>query len=77
MAFFVPVFKSIAGLVALINLGIVASRGMYIKKADLIAGKIGDTLESYSLVFEKIQAETWQSDLNKELAQTLVKNSTR
>jgi DNA mismatch repair ATPase MutS len=76
LAFFLPVFKSIAGLLALINLGIVGSKGMYIKKADTIAGKIGDTLASYALVFEKIQAETWQATYSNELAQKLFSQHT-
>jgi len=75
-AFFVPVAKSIAVLIALVNLGIVGSKGMYIKKADLIAGKIGDTLTSYAIVFEKIETETWQVTYSNNLAQTLIKNNT-
>jgi DNA mismatch repair ATPase MutS len=75
-AFFVPIAKSIAVLVALTNLGIVSSRGMYIKKVDLIAGKIGDTLTSYAIVFEKIETETWQAAHGNNLAQTLIKNNT-
>jgi len=76
LAFFFPVAKSIAIMVGLINLGIVGSKGMYIKKADMIAGKIGDTLASYAMVFEKIQAESWQAAHSNNLAQTLIKDNT-
>ena len=75
-AFFVPVASSIAGLLALVNLGIVGSRGLYIKKTDMIAGKIGGTLASYATVFENIQAEKWSAELSNKLAQVLVADNT-
>jgi len=76
LAFFFPIAKSIAVLVALSNLGIVGSKGMYIKKADLIAGKIGDTLTKYAIVFKQIETQTWQSDYANQQAQVLTKNNT-
>ncbi|MDB5112854.1 MAG: mutS 5 [Mucilaginibacter sp.] len=76
LAFFFPVAKSIAVLIALINLGIVGSKATYIKKADLIAGKIGDTLTNYAIVFEKIQSETWQAPYSNAMAQKLIKDNT-
>ena len=56
--FFAPV-KPIAILIGLANLGVVGSRAQFIKKADLIAGKIGNALEKYAVVFEKIEKESW------------------
>jgi len=76
LAFFFPVAKSIAVLLAFVNLGVVASRGFYIKKTDLIAGKIGNTLTQYAIVFEKIQQGKWQSAYGNELAQKLIKDNT-
>ncbi|HEY8783501.1 MAG TPA: DNA mismatch repair protein MutS [Mucilaginibacter sp.] len=70
-AWFYPAIKGIAILIGLINLGIVSSKAFYIKKADLIAGKIGDTLSSYSIVFEKIEKEHWQSIYCNKLVQNL------
>ncbi len=76
LAFFFPIAKSIAIFIALAHLGVVGSKSMYIKKADLIAGKIGDTLTQYALVFEMIQAEKWQSGYCDELSKTLIKDNT-
>ncbi|MGZ3756842.1 MAG: MutS-related protein [Mucilaginibacter sp.] len=75
-AFFFPIARSLAGLLALVNLGIVGSRGLYIKKTDMIAGKIGNTLASYATVFENIQTEKWSADLSNKLAQVLVADNT-
>lgn len=60
-AFFFPATTAIAILIGLAHLGIVSSRAKLIKKADLIAGKIGDTLGSYAIVFKKIEQEQWHS----------------
>lgn len=67
-AVFYPLVKTLAILMGLVNIGIVFSKAFYIKKADLIAGKIGDTLNSYAIVFEKIEAQQWQADYNAGLA---------
>lgn len=56
-----PAAKTIAVVVGLANLGIVFSKAGFIKKADLIAGKIGDTLGNYAAVFGKIEHERWQA----------------
>ncbi|MDB5122843.1 MAG: mutS 5 [Mucilaginibacter sp.] len=74
LAYFYPAAKAIAILVGLINLGIVFSRAAYIKKADLIAGKIGSTLGSYAIVFDKIEKEQWQSDYCNDLTKKLKTN---
>jgi hypothetical protein len=74
LAWFFPVIKAIAILTGLINMAIVFSRGMYIKKADMIAGKIGDTLSDYAIAFQKIEQEKWQSVYNSERAAILTGN---
>jgi hypothetical protein len=61
LSVFYPGLKPVPVLIGLINLGILASRAAYIKKADLIAGKIGKVLNGYAAVFENIEQETWQS----------------
>ncbi|MDB5132355.1 MAG: mutS 5 [Mucilaginibacter sp.] len=70
-AYFYPAAKAFPILLGLANLGIVFSKAAYIKKADLIAGKIGSTLGGYAIVFDKIETEQWQSaycnDLTKRL----------
>jgi len=75
-AFFFPIAKSVAVIIALINLGIVASKGLYIKKTDMIAGKIGDTLTNYAQVFKMIQTEPWQAVYNSDLAAKLINDDT-
>ncbi|MDP9048046.1 MAG: DNA mismatch repair protein MutS [Bacteroidota bacterium] len=70
-AYFYPVIKVIPILIGLINLGIVFSKAAFIKKADLIAGKIGGTLGNYATVFEKIEQEPWQSSYCSNLNETL------
>ena len=71
LAWFLPIVKLVAILVGLINMGIVFSKAIYIKKADLIAGKIGGTLANYAGVFKCIEEEQWQSAHNASLAQQL------
>jgi hypothetical protein len=68
LTYFYPLARPLAIIVGLLNIGIVFSKGMYIKKADLIAGKIGDILGRYAIVFEKIENESWQSDYAIHLA---------
>ena len=71
LAYFYPIAKSIPILIGLINLGVVFSKGLYIKKADLIAGKIGDTLNNYAIVFDKIEQEQWQAAYSNNLVQNI------
>jgi DNA mismatch repair ATPase MutS len=71
LAYFYPAFNSISILIGLVNLGIVFSKALYIKKADLIAGKIGNTLNNYAIVFEKIELEKWESTYCNNLLQEL------
>ncbi|MBE9586087.1 DNA mismatch repair protein MutS [Mucilaginibacter sp. JRF] len=53
--------KALPVLVAVAHLGLVASRAAQIKKADLVIGKIGDTLGKYAQAFKKAEDEKWQS----------------
>ncbi|MDB5134504.1 MAG: mutS 5 [Mucilaginibacter sp.] len=68
LTYFYPLARPVAVLIGLINIGIVFSKAMYIKKADLIAGKIGDILGRYASVFEKIENESWRSGYANALA---------
>ncbi|MDR3694343.1 MutS-related protein [Mucilaginibacter sp.] len=74
--YFFPAINTVAVLAGLFNLGIVSSKASYIKKADLIAGKIGDTLNNYAIVFEKIEKESWASGYCKKLAERLATGNT-
>jgi hypothetical protein len=76
LAYFFPVIKSLAILTGLINMGIVFSKAVYIKKANMLAGKIGDVLASYAVAFQKIEHEKWESVYNNNLAATLIDNGT-
>ncbi|MGF7042341.1 MutS-related protein [Mucilaginibacter lappiensis] len=71
LAWFFPVMRLVAIFVGLINMGIVFSKAMYITKADMIAGKIGDTLANYAGVFKRIEEEQWQAAYNAGLAHQL------
>lgn len=66
-----PVANSLPVLIGFINLSIVFSKGLYIKKADLIAGKIGEALNNYAIVFEKIENEQWSSSYSNRLVKHL------
>jgi DNA mismatch repair ATPase MutS len=76
LAWFFPLFKLVAIFVGIINMGIVFSKAMYIRKADLIAGKIGDTLANYADVFNHIEKEQWLATYSNALAQQLKKSQT-
>lgn len=71
LAYFYPPLKGLAILTGLVNMGLVFSKGEFIKKADLIAGKIGDTLAKYAAVFKKIEEEKWQAAYTSQQAQKL------
>jgi hypothetical protein len=74
LAFFYPIAKAIAILLALLHGTLIFSKAKFIRKADLIAGKIGSTLSSFAAVFLRIESETWQAELNKQIAGN-IKNS--
>ncbi|MDB5016532.1 MAG: mutS 5 [Mucilaginibacter sp.] len=63
-------------LIGLGNLAIVSLKAEYIKKADMIAGKIGQTLGNYAVVFEKAEQEQWQSPYCVGLIQKLKEGQT-
>jgi DNA mismatch repair ATPase MutS len=71
-----PPVKALAILIALVNLGIVASKAMFIKKADVIADKIGRMLGNYAGVFNKIESEDWAASYTNALAQKLKDDKT-
>jgi hypothetical protein len=71
LAWFFPVMRLAVIFVGLINMGIVFSKAMYITKADMIAGKIGDTLANYASVFKRVEEEQWQAAYNAGLAHQL------
>ncbi|RFZ85900.1 DNA mismatch repair protein MutS [Mucilaginibacter terrenus] len=73
---FYPVAKGIAVLIALVNLGVVFSKAAYIRKADVVADKIGKTLGNYAAAFSKIESQSWSAELNIGLAQKLKANQT-
>jgi DNA mismatch repair ATPase MutS len=76
LAWFFPVVRLAAIFVGLLNMGLVISQALYIKKADLIAGKIGDTLANYAGAFKRMEEEPWQATYNAALAQQLKANQT-
>ncbi|MEN0052504.1 MAG: DNA mismatch repair protein MutS [Mucilaginibacter sp.] len=71
LCWFFPMVRVYAVALFIINMGLVTSKGLYIKKADIIAGKIGDTLANYAAVFKSIEDEQWQAAYNTTLAQAL------
>jgi DNA mismatch repair ATPase MutS len=71
LCWFFPQVRVYTVLLGLINIGLVTSKGLYIKKTDVIAGKIGDTLANYAAVFKGIEEQQWQTTYNATLAQQL------
>jgi DNA mismatch repair ATPase MutS len=72
LAYLYPPLKSLAILTGLVNMGIVFLKATYIKKADLIAGKIGDTLANYAAVFQKIEEEKWSATYTNQQTQKIL-----
>jgi len=75
-AVFSPIAKAAAIFIALANLGLVLSKAAYIRKADLIADKIGKMLGNYAGVFSKIESQNWVAPHNIALAQKLKDDKT-
>jgi DNA mismatch repair ATPase MutS len=71
LCWFFPQVRVYTVLLGLINMGLVTSKGIYIKKADVIAGKIGDTLANYAAVFKGIEDEQWHAAYTNTLVQQL------
>jgi len=76
LAWFIPQAKLAAIIIGIANMGIVFSKAMYISKADMIAGKIGDTLAKYADAFKQIEEEPWQASYNASLAALLKTSQT-
>jgi DNA mismatch repair ATPase MutS len=76
VAYFYSPAKLAVIVVGLFNMGMVFSKASYIRKADLIAGKIGNTLTNYADVFKCIEDEQWQAAYNITLAQQLKTSKT-
>jgi hypothetical protein len=64
--FYMPA-RYVVPLLGLANYRLVSSKSESIKKADLIAGKIGETLVHFSSAFKIIEEENWQSIYNQGL----------
>jgi DNA mismatch repair ATPase MutS len=75
-AWFYPPVKGIAIFIGLANMGIVVSRAAYIRKADVIADKIGKMLGNYASVFNRIETQDWIAPYNNTLAQKLKDDKT-
>jgi hypothetical protein len=71
-----PGYTGVAVLLGLVNLGLVFSKAAAIRKADLLAGKIGDILNRYAIVFETIEKAAWQAKWCVEAADQLKKEQT-
>ena len=61
VAVFYTPLRYFAGLLALVNVRIVASQAKTVKKTDLIAGKIGESLKHFVSAFKSIENEEWES----------------
>ncbi|MES2807831.1 MAG: DNA mismatch repair protein MutS [Bacteroidota bacterium] len=73
---FWPIAQLAVLLLAAANLVIVVSKGGYIAKSSAIADKISQTLASYSVVFDKIENQSWQARQNIALAKTIKEKGT-
>ncbi|MDO3627380.1 DNA mismatch repair protein MutS [Mucilaginibacter sp. BT774] len=61
VAIFYTPLRYFAGLLALVNVRIVLSQTKTVKKTDLIAGKIGESLKHFVSAFKSIENEQWES----------------
>ncbi|MFD2864251.1 MutS-related protein [Mucilaginibacter antarcticus] len=73
---FWPIAQLAVLLLGAANLVIVVTKGSYIAKSSAIADKISKTLASYSVVFDKIENQSWQAKHNIALAKTIKDNHT-
>ena len=76
LTWFIPQAKLAAIIIGIANMGIVFSKVMYISKADMIAGKIGNTLSNYADVFKRIEEEQWHATYNVLHAGMLISGKT-
>lgn len=77
LSIFFPAARYITASLLLFNNRLSASQSKEIKKADLIAGKIGAGLNDYADAFVEIEQAQWQSRLCKELAAAIVQKEGR
>jgi DNA mismatch repair ATPase MutS len=75
-AWWLPVMKLAAIILAAANLSIVSSKGSYIAKSSFIADKISKVLSAYAVVFNKVENETWQSPYCTGLADRIKQKQT-
>jgi len=75
-AWLYPQVKGIAIFIGLAHMGIVFSKAAYIKKADMIADKIGRMLSNYAGVFNKIEMQHWSATYNTTLVKKLKDDKT-
>lgn len=68
LSIFFPAARYATGVVIAANYRLSSSRSKLVKMADLVAGKIGESLFLFSFAFECIEQEEWQSDYIKRLA---------
>ncbi len=68
LSIFFPTARYATGVVIAANYRLSSSRSKLVKMADLVAGKIGESLNLFSYSFECIEQEEWQSDYTKQLA---------
>ncbi len=71
--FYVPA-RYFAGVVMLFNYRLVSSKSDAIKKTDLIAGKIGETLGHFVFAFRSIENEEWTSGYLEALSSKIKVN---
>lgn len=70
-SFYYPEVKLIAVGLGIINFIITGVTHKHTNQTDLIAGKIGHTLKSYSDVFDSIEKQEWDTELNSRLANSI------
>jgi hypothetical protein len=68
LSFFYPEARYTTGILMFLNYRLVAYRSKTVKMTDLIAGRIGQSLTLYSLAFECLEKEEWQTPYTKKLA---------
>lgn len=71
LSVFFPAARYAAGVAIVANYRLVSSRSKMVRMTDLIAGKIGEALFQYALVFECIENEDWQSAYTQKLAASI------
>lgn len=71
LSVFYPWARYVLGLAMAANYRLVSRHSKQIDKADLVAGKAGETLSLFSQAFECIENEGWQSAYTSTLAKAL------